>query len=295
MTLLPWVAEAQLGKKIGDRVVRNAENRVEQKATQKANRAVDKTIDTVDKGATDAVTGKNKKEKEEKDKKEKKNSNTPDKKTPDSEKVVARIRTAVADLDNVTYTGAGFDYWPNGGIRVTGENLVSLISLSELQSFLPCKLYVSGPHTEAGWNLESKDSFGHYNPEAIRHIRSLVEKTVDDKLFVKLTKPLVNKYLKEQIVLLWKIYRDVEKFPGKAALIKEVSERIKKGDTGGLANNGSPENSWDDVTSTMEYDESIFINTSYSFVYFWIRRNIDNSAPEIYAIINLLVKTYELE
>ena len=113
---------------------------------------------------------------------------------------IQRFKDAALNLDNTRHTLVGeYDYWPECGIRITGSHLASLISLPELQQMLPCPLYVSGPHHNGQWDLENENDFGHYNPEAIEYLGNIAKKVVADKKFVKLSKPLIDKYLYRQM------------------------------------------------------------------------------------------------
>ena len=99
-----------------------------------------------------------------------------------------------------------YDYWPKGGLRITGSHLFSLITLRTLNRMLPCDLYVSGPHHYSYWELYCSYDFGRYNPEAVRYLNMMAQKVVADEQFVERTRPLVDRYLKTQMYTMMTIY-----------------------------------------------------------------------------------------
>lgn len=217
---------------------------------------------------------------------------------PSKSKTIECIRNAIADLDKTEHTMKNeFNYWPDCGIRVTGSHLVSLISLKELQSMLPCKLYLSGPHNEDGWNVNDEYDFGHYNPEAIKYIRSIVEETVSDKLFVKLSRPLIDKYLRRQMFILKSLYEalnnkqtylEIEGVNNRQEVLDDIMKRK------GHAMYGNSESANKFLSLLLEIDDGsyVFSNTGDQFLYFWARRYADGTADEIYRIIKIAYDAY---
>ncbi|MBR3710428.1 MAG: hypothetical protein IKM99_05635 [Bacteroidales bacterium] len=197
-----------------------------------------------------------------------------------------RFKEAAMQLDNTTLTIDDYDYWPEGGIRNIGGHLASLISLNELQKMLPCPLYVSGPHHDGQWDLYS-DEFGHYNPQAIQYLADLAKKVVADKKFVAASKPLVDKYLFEQMhimMVLHDLMYDESVFDkeGREYMFADMIENY--GYTDGL---------FYFLEEIDLYDETgIYNYFNYEFLYFWARRWSDGTIDQFYDGLSTIYKAY---
>jgi len=204
-----------------------------------------------------------------------------------------RFKDAAMNLDKTSHTLVDeFDYWPECGIRVTGSHLASLISLDELQQMLPCPLYVSGPHHDGQWELNDEEDFGHYNPEAIEYLASLAKKVVADKNFVKLSQPLVNRYLYRQMHIMMVIHDAL--YDGTYS--QQERERI--------FNTSVETKGWeyDDYDAgfylnrlKLDDDSYVFSNISYRFLHFWARRWADGTIEPFYQALSTIFKAYHPE
>ena len=204
------------------------------------------------------------------------------------EQNVQRFKDAVINLDNTHHTLVDeFDYWPECGIRVMGSHLASLISLTELQAMLPCPLYVSGPHHDGKWDLDNENDFGHYNPKAIQYLADLAKKVVEDKNFVKLTKPLIDEYLFRQMRIMMVLHDamyDDDFCPEdyRRDIFNEMIENKGYGDNASY------------IQSTLDLEDGSFVysNTSDRFLYFWARRWKDGTIDQFYQALSTVYKAY---
>lgn len=204
------------------------------------------------------------------------------------EQNVQRFKDAVINLDNTHHTLVDeFDYWPECGIRVMGSHLASLISLTELEEMLPCPLYVSGPHHDGKWDLDNENDFGHYNPKAIQYLADLAKKVVEDKNFVKLTKPLIDEYLFRQMRIMMVLHDamyDDDFCPEdyRKDIFNEMIENKGYGDNASY------------IQSTLDLEDGSFVysNTSDRFLYFWARRWKDGTIDQFYQALSTVYKAY---
>ena len=203
---------------------------------------------------------------------------------------VEKIRTAIADLDNTTNVMMNeFDYWPDCGLRITGSHLFSLISLKTLNKMLPCDLYLSGPHHNNRWELNSDNDFGHYNPEAIAYLNQLAKNVVADKKFVEKTKPLIDKYLKRQMYILMELYKglnDKSICSNKQVVFDEIMSA--KGNSYGTKKAKQ-------LLDDMDYiDDGSYVygNTGEMFLYFWARRSSDGTIGLFYEGLKTVYSAY---
>ena len=210
------------------------------------------------------------------------------------DEAVKDLRAAIENLDN-TYNVMldEFDYWPECGLRITASHLFSLISLKALHRMLPCDLYLSGPHHYNHWEMDCSYDFGKYNPEAVQYLGELAKKVVSDKSFVKKTQPLVDKYLKRQMFILKSLYEglnDPELCQDKRALFDDLMERrgnIYGGDPVCMARDFIAA-----LEPSIEDGSYVYSNTGEMFLYFWARRDYDETIDLFYDILNTVYSAY---
>ena len=211
-----------------------------------------------------------------------------------------RFKQAALNLDKSSHTlTEEYDYWPECGIRVTGSHLASLISLEELEKMLPCPLYVSGPHHDGKWNLEDENNFGHYNPQAIQYLADLAKKVVTDKKFVEMSKPLVDQYLSDKMLIMTALHDALydESLPNMMFLDADI-KTTREGILNELIeNNGICYDMSCYFEGMMHFTvESWTMNSSTeNFLYFWARRWKDGTIDQFYQAISTVFKAYHPE
>lgn len=211
----------------------------------------------------------------------------------DSNNHAQRFQEAAMNLDKTYHTLTDeFDYWPECGIRVTGSHLASLISLNELQQMLPCPLYVSGPHHDGEWDLNSEDDFGHYNPEAIEYLGSIAKKVVAEKKFVSLSKPLVDKYLYRQMHIMMVIHDAL--YDGSLSQTERETIFSTSVETKGW-DYGAYEVGFFLQLLNLEDDSYVYGNIDYRFLHFWARRWSDGTIDQFYEVLSTIFKAYHPE
>ena len=201
-----------------------------------------------------------------------------------------RFKDAVLNLDNTRHTLVDeYDYWPECGIRVMGSHLASLISLPELQQMLPCPLYVSGPHHDGQWDLDNENSFGHYNPEAIEYLGNIAKKVVGDKKFVKLSKPLIDRYLCRQMHIMIVIHDAL--YDGSYS--QEERETIFRTSVESKGMDyAAYETGFFLHLLNLEDGSYVYGNIDYRFLHFWARRWSDGTIDQFYEVLNKVFKAY---
>ena len=208
------------------------------------------------------------------------------------DEAVEIFRRAASNLDKTELVLANeFDYWPECGLRVMGGHLFSLISLYSLNRMLPCDLYVSGPHYYNRWNLNDPWEFGHYNPEAISYLGNLAKKVVADKKFVENTKPLVDEYLKRQMVIMKGLYdglNNKEICPDKQAVLEDIVNR-----EGNIYVNQENCPACD-LLDSLDLEDGTYVygNTGEMFLYWWGRRNVDGTMELFHNILETVYDAY---
>lgn len=205
------------------------------------------------------------------------------------EKAVEMLREAATKLDQTNnVVEDGFDYWPECGIRNTGTHLFSLISLKTLNKMLPCELYVSGPHHYNRWELESPYDFGHYNPDAISYLGQLAKKVVANETFVDKTKPLVDEYLKRQMLIMKGLYDGLND----KSLCEEKQEVLD--DVMSQQGHVYYESLAGQFLSKVDLEDGSYVysNTGEMFLYFWARRDADGTMELFHDILETVYSAY---
>jgi hypothetical protein len=190
----------------------------------------------------------------------------------------AMIKRVIRDLDKSSYVSIGgdneFDYGLYGGISVMGHYIASLVSYEEvLEALLPHKLFVSGPHTDEKPDLNNNDSFGRYNPEAIRHIREVFQETFSDQEFLQETEELYQIHLFPRFYAMLSCYSEINESASFKAELVEAYE-ARRSFAGRLH-------------SCYEVYDTDTIPT------FWLRRAIDGTDLEFYEILQIIKTAYE--
>jgi hypothetical protein len=91
--------------------------------------------------------------------------------------------------------GCSFDYGPNG-MRNIYCYFSTVISYEDLLKMAGMDPFVSGPHGNRQLNLNSRNSFGHYNPEFVQWMNDHLIPAVGDENFRWISDPLYQRYLK---------------------------------------------------------------------------------------------------
>ncbi len=198
-------------------------------------------------------------------------------------------------LDKTTYTGRDYDYWPEGGMRNTFNHLRSLIPYREFAKLLPCRLFIRGPHSNTAPALDEPNSFGYYNPQAVRWLHDQAVLFLSDDRYLTATRPFVARYLKTVLMTWWVCYTYMAAYPAETALVKKEYEtlirekRVPQGYHYKIAWYGER-----DYTFYRKADNSPDTHVSLvpSAVYFWLRRSIDGTDRELFRLLDLMIQKY---
>ena len=204
----------------------------------------------------------------------------PDEPVTESERInendaVEMIKNAISNLDNSrNVLEYEYDYWPNGGLRITGSHLFSVLSLRTLNRILPCDLYLSGPHHYNAWELNVSYDYGRYNPEAVKYLNKLSSKIVADKKFVEKTQPIVDKYLKELLFTMMALYDGLDNKDLCADKQEILANSMEcEGHTYGNTIAGQ----FIEELTKMDNDTHNFCYEIEMCLYWWARRNSDDT------------------
>lgn len=208
-------------------------------------------------------------------------------------------RKAAQNLDKTQYNGAMFDYWPDGGMRNVYDHLLTFGTYAQLSKHFGGKIFLSGPHSETRLDLNNNYTFGHYNPEFIKWLKSNISFILANPSFVRLTTPLVEKYLGKQLMLYYQSYEYLYHNPKMQEIIKEhYLEAMKSTQI-----ESQHYNTLSYIFLRGEKNNPIFImmsrlrliiggHAAASACYFWIRRIIDGTSKDFFGLLLEVFKAY---
>ena len=200
------------------------------------------------------------------------------------------------NLDKTEHQGAGYDYWPGGGLRTLYEHLLTFVNYRQFVANCPIDIWVSGPHTKSDLCLSSPDSFGHYNPKFVQWLYSNASFVLGSKAFVRATQGLYDRFLSDLVTLYYSAYQYLRLNP---YLLKGLTEEFLVH----LENKDTPPQhywgiSWLDASEEPDNPYAILIdrlgdcNRGSSAVYFWVRRHIDKTDEHFFSLLSLAFMTY---
>jgi energy-coupling factor transporter ATP-binding protein EcfA2 len=234
---------------------------------------------------------------------------------PEAKAVAENDSAAQQKKEEEAYAATGS--WIQGP-RTLYAHARTLMDLEKMKSLVaPMPIFLSGPH---GSKLEFYSfDFGRYNPEFVRWAVDHLVPAASDPAFRAQTAPVYQKHLKEAARIYYFAYSHVEKHAPEVAelrakYLESVREfRGKTPDQNSLLSgpgailqdsfadtfaddltkeeatkNGRTQRSYRWMTDQAWYDADTAIG-------FWIRRQIDGTAPDFFAGLKKLLETYDAD
>lgn len=179
-----------------------------------------------------------------------------------------------------------YDYgFKDGWLLNKFEYIRSLLTYMDFQAILDYPIYLSGPHTNGELDLNSKYSFGHYNPKFVSELRLNASSLLSNRVFVNSTKHLFEKHgVIEFLIKNKNVYEITQKYPN------DFNE-IKSQFIWGLENKTWQEDGYRVFLPQVLYTD-YYLNWSETSYYFWIRRDIDNTKDIWIGLINDVLNAY---
>jgi hypothetical protein len=209
--------------------------------------------------------------------------------------VVAIGKRLFMNLDQTRNTGPGFNYWPNGGLRITYHHLATFASYETLNRFSPHPIFIDGPHGTRALDLDSRFTFGHYNPAFLLWFDAHLEEMLSDGEFVQSTTPLFRRYLARIAVTYWATYRVMYQHPMETRWL--VRDYLRHMDNRTLpesyfnTNGGGADERFMFLNELRTSYDAGFVNQA---VYFWLRRHIDGTNAEVFSMLESLLGAYDM-
>jgi len=175
------------------------------------------------------------------------------------------------------------------GLRYNYAILKDLASIAMLEKIVGDKIFVSGPHSEF-LNFQSSNSFGYYNPAFWEKVETVLEYSLKkDGTFRQLGKYVYDKHLKKMSDLYYDSYMYLKENEATTnQVVRDYQTAMKNGVEAGRF----IQDSFRDYADTKEQlgADWYIANTAPGF---WIRRQIDGTAEQIFELLELVRATYE--
>ena len=224
---------------------------------------------------------------------------------------------ALSKEDQTAYASTGSSI---PGLRWRYAGLKTLMNLEKMKSLAPVPIFLAGPH-EGDFTFRSYD-FGRYNPAFVRWANDNLILAASDPAFRELTAPTYQKHVKEIARLYYLAYLYVDQHaPEVAALrakyLEDIQGHVGKAWVEPWDDDSSPNLIYDTFSrffaeqyetdkssnwvekgprpTKLSYRWLTEMGGSYAFAApgFWIRRQIDGTAPDFFAGLKKLLETYD--
>jgi conflict system STAND superfamily ATPase len=224
---------------------------------------------------------------------------------------------ALSKEDQTAYASTGSSI---PGLRWRYAGLKTLMNLEKMKSLAPVPIFLAGPH-EGDFTFRSYD-FGRYNPAFVRWANDNLILAASDPAFRELTAPTYQKHVKEIARLYYLAYLYVDQHaPEVAALrakyLEDIQGHVGKAWVEPWDDDSSPNLIYDTFSrffaeqyetdkssnwvekgprpTRLSYRWLTEMGGSYAFAApgFWIRRQIDGTAPDFFAGLKKLLETYD--
>ncbi len=210
--------------------------------------------------------------------------------------VVSIGKKLLSNLDKTRNTGKGFDYWPDGGIQIAYYHLATFATYAMLGRLSPHPVFLSGPHDGQALDLDSRFTFGHYNPEFLVWFYDHLLEVLQDRSFIESTTTLFQRYLGGTGMAYWATYTVLSAHPQELnALLEDYKAR--------MANRTLPEHYYYNIAwqqaegrfaSIKVLHASYDANIVAPAVYFWLRRYIDGTHQQFFSMLESLLVAYQM-
>lgn len=207
--------------------------------------------------------------------------------------VVAAGKRLLRNLDQTRNTGPGYDYWPDGGLRITYHHLATFASYETLARLSPHPVYLTGPHGTRALDLNSQFTFGHYNPAFLLWFEAQLDEVLSDRSLVQSTAPLFRRYLERVAVTYWATNRALNENPAETRWLLDdywsrMDNRTLPPGYYGTSWRGAEDRFAFLAQVKASYDDTVVDQA----VYFWLRRRIDRTDAQVFAMLESLLGAY---
>ncbi|MDA9121095.1 tetratricopeptide repeat protein [Flavobacteriales bacterium] len=217
-----------------------------------------------------------------------------DRKEDTSLQKIASVQSALnyvfLNLDSAYFKPVRTDWKHDYGLKTgagtlnTFEYVRSILTYKQLQYAITEKIFLKGPHTASKLNLNSSNSFGHYNPKFVQELHSGLNELSSSKDFVEATRPAIIRFdVLKKLNQYLEVHSIIEDNECEFMHLRNNYEKQLK--TGEWCSNGYRQNLPSNIITLGR-------NWAATIYYFWIRREIDGTRDLWIEIIRDLANAY---
>jgi hypothetical protein len=208
--------------------------------------------------------------------------------------VIDKLSKALSKLDQTVNTGAGFDYWPDGGIQIAYYHLATFLPYKTISQLSPYPVFVSGPHGNNNLNLTASQTFGHYNPKFLQWLQDHLLEILQNKQFVKSTCNNFQTYLGKTAQTYWATYTVLNQHQNELdTLLADYKQRLQdRSVPEDYYYNLAWQENYHQYDSLRELSASYDMNVVAPAVYFWLRRRLDGTDRQVFSMVEYLLDNY---
>lgn len=190
------------------------------------------------------------------------------------------------DLDYDAITS----WLPDQGIRGKYQIAKSILSIETMEGIIGHSVYLNDVHSE-GMDYDSETDFGRYNPEFLVELKNMLGFILSIRLMVDNSQDFYDRYLKNYLRT---YYLSHELAIRNKALMTDYVQAMAQYDETGEKPGWmiqTPFSRFATRLASQGYDEyEAFVCPG-----FWIRRSIDGTEDEFFELLELVIKTYDIE
>ncbi|MEM8524389.1 MAG: hypothetical protein AAGG68_07085 [Bacteroidota bacterium] len=175
------------------------------------------------------------------------------------------------------------------GLRYNYGILKNMASIVILEKAIGEKIFLSGPHTDE-LHYFSDNSFGYYNPAFWEKVKTVIEYSLEkDGVFKQLGKYAYDQHLKKESQLYFESYRYLQE---NASMVEQVTKDYQAAMKDDRIAGTLLQDSFRSFADSKEKlgEDWYVANTAPGF---WIRRQIDGTAGQIFEILEIVRGAYE--
>lgn len=228
----------------------------------------------------------------------------PPKKRPLDGAVIRKAKVLWLGLAGSKESCGDFDYFPDGGMKSFACHLDLAPTLAWLTRAWGEGIFTEGPHQPGNLDLSNRTSFGRYNPEFVRFLVDHLVPAATDPTFREKTQATYDQYVRPLAKIFLATYDKLEANP--ACRDREIDRYRAL-----LDGDGVPEMDYEryfffmnasfcanpdgdfDYFHKRGFDGGFSGNVVKTCTAFWIRRNLDGTAPLFYEGLKKLIAAYE--
>ena len=180
------------------------------------------------------------------------------------------------------------------GLRSSYCSIRTSVNLRRLEMMAGVPFFRSSPHRGESITIDSKRSFGHYNPQMIDWVARNLIPTEDDRSYLRITRPIYDRYLAQLAQAYHRTYvqwsRHARYFRAERQILIDIINGRRQWEFMGGRWQSSELISKLDLDVDRENLDWYHVNTALRY---WQRRSIDSTASQVFAALEKLLRVYD--